>query len=268
MKIVYLILLAYILNASSIEFTQEEKSFIQNHPTIKVGIDIRVHTIDAIDISGNHVGVSEDYLQIISKKSGIKFDLVTSENFKMTLKSLEEKKIDMISSIFNIGEVSKKLIFTDPYISVQFYTYSRGDERTILNLNQLSGSKVCVLKGFMVEDWLKRNYPSIRVVGVNTIYDGLEQVYRNRASVFINDFTSTNYVLDAMFLPNMKLNAPIAQLSNVPVSMAIRPDYKLLQTIVNKINANLSEEEIKNIKEKWFNKSKISMLNFSKSEGY
>ncbi len=266
MKIIFIIFIIFVLNASSVNFSEEEKKFIKNHPIINIGIDAKWYTLDAIDNNGEHVGISSDYLKIISKESGLEFNLVAYDNFISTIQSLEEKKIDMISSIFKTKDRANHMIFTNPYISVPFYIYTKSTAPIIANLNSMNKNKVCVLKGYMIEDWLKQNYPSINVIEVYSIVDGLERVFRGEVSAFINDYPSTDYMLNNIFLPNIKLNAPVVQLSNVPIVMAIKPEYEILQSIINKINSNLSENDVEMLREKWFSNSKISMLNFSKKE--
>ncbi|MBL0708177.1 MAG: transporter substrate-binding domain-containing protein [Sulfurimonas sp.] len=266
MKIIFMVFVALILNASSIEFNNDEKNFIKNHPVIKVGIDLKFHTIDAIDWDGNHIGISSDYLKIITKESGLKFDLIALDSFDITLQKIKNKKIDMIAAIYKTEYKSKHLVYSDPYVSVPFYIYTKEETPTIKNLDNLDGSKICVLKGFMTALWLEKNYPNIRAVEALTIYDALEKVSRGEAVAFINDYASTSYSLKRVFLPNMKLNAPVIELNNVPIAMGVRPDYTILRDIINKINTNLSEKNVEKLRAKWFSNGKISMLNFSKKE--
>ena len=265
MKILAL-LITFFISSYAIELSEDEKQFIENHPEIKVGIDLKWQTLDAIDKNGNHIGIASDYLKIISRESGIKFKLVALDSFDDILKGIEDKKIDMISAFVQTASRDKYLIFSDPYISIPFDIFTRDDDPKYFNMEDLNGKKVVALKGFMINEWIKENYPAIRVVDAYTIYDGLEKVYRNEASAFISDYPSTAYVLENTFLPNMILNAPITELANVQIRMGIRKDYVILKEIINKTNASLSEEDVEHLREKWLSNSKISMLNFSSKE--
>ncbi len=260
------ILIALFISVYAIELSKDEKLFIQNHPEIKVGIDIKWQTIDAIDKNGNHVGIASDYLKIISRESGIMFKFIALDSFDNVLKSIQDKKIDMISGIVQTPSRDKYLKFSDPYISIPYDIFTRDDDPKYFNMKDLNGKKVVALKGFMINDWIKENYPAIRVVDSYTIYGGLEKVYRSEASAFINDYPSTAYVLENTFLPNMIVNAPITKLAHVQIRMGIRNDYAVLQKIINKINASLSEEDVERLRQKWLSNSRISMLNFSSKE--
>lgn len=265
MKIVTLFLFLFV-TLYAVELSDDEKLFIQNHPEIRVGIDLKWHTIDAIDNDGNNIGISADYLKIISKESGIQFELIELDSLDDIPKALKDKKIDMISSLAKTQEGSKYLLYTTPYISLSYYSFSREDEPRYFKMNELSGKKVTVLKGFMISDWIKENYPAIRVVEALTIYDGLRKVYKNEAAAFINDYSSTHHVLQNSFLPNIAVNAPITKLSNVQIQMGIRNDYPALQSIIDKISTSLSEENVEKLRQKWLSNSKVSMLNFSNDE--
>eukprot|EP01022_Parablepharisma_sp_SALTPOND_P020490 TRINITY_DN3745_c0_g3_i1.p1 TRINITY_DN3745_c0_g3~~TRINITY_DN3745_c0_g3_i1.p1 ORF type:complete len:581 (-),score=8.70 TRINITY_DN3745_c0_g3_i1:360-1994(-) len=158
------------------------------------------------------------------------------------------------------------MLFTEPYLSLPFYIFSRDDDPHYSSLDSLVGSRVAAPRGYMIVEWLRRNYPGMHVVPSYSIYDGLEMVYRNEVSAFINDYPSTTYVLENSFLPDMGVNAPVSQLSHVQLHMGVRDDMPLLRDIINKINSNLPEKDVEEIRAKWFSKSRLSMLNFSKKE--
>jgi polar amino acid transport system substrate-binding protein len=74
MKKVYLLFLITLsLFSKDINFTNEELNFIKNSPKIKVAL---MSTFAPIEYTKNNysVGVSIDMLDLISKKSGLKFE--------------------------------------------------------------------------------------------------------------------------------------------------------------------------------------------------
>lgn len=259
-------LLVMTLSAAKVVFTPEQQHFIETHPVLNVGIDLAWSGFDAVDITGEHTGISEDYLKLISKVTGMTLRYKTTTNPNELLELIQKKEIDLLPAVFYTEQRAQYMLYTEPYISIPFYIFSRDDDPHYGTLEKLNGHKVAVPRGYMIEPWLKKHYPGIHAVEAYSIYDGLETVYKNEASAFINDYPSTQYVLDRSFLPDMGVNAPVAQLSHVPVYMAVRDDMGTLRDIINEVNAQMSEQDVELIRKRWFSKSKIVMLNFSKKE--
>jgi ABC-type amino acid transport substrate-binding protein len=59
----------------SIYFTKIEKEWLKEHPEVRIGIDKAFAPFEYITQNNEYTGVSADYLDLISKKLGIKFAL-------------------------------------------------------------------------------------------------------------------------------------------------------------------------------------------------
>jgi ABC-type amino acid transport substrate-binding protein len=264
--LLFLVFICSLLFSDTITFSEEEKAFIESKKTLKVGIDTTWFGFDAIDMNGEHTGISSDYVKLISEFTGLKIEYVALSDARKLVALLDKKEIDLLPALFYTQKRDTSILFTEPYLSLPFYIFSRDDDPHYSSLDSLVGSRVAAPRGYMIVEWLRRNYPGMHVVPSYSIYDGLEMVYRNEVSAFINDYPSTTYVLENSFLPDMGVNAPVSQLSHVQLHMGVRDDMPLLRDIINKINSNLPEKDVEEIRAKWFSKSRLSMLNFSKKE--
>ena len=54
-----------------LSFTEEEKAFIAEHPVIRSGIDPNLVPFEFIDKDGEYKGITKDYVEIISEKTGL-----------------------------------------------------------------------------------------------------------------------------------------------------------------------------------------------------
>ena len=88
----YLIILFFVtsLTASEPQFTEDEIAWIKNKPIVKLGADYKWPPFDFVDNRGQHTGLSSEYLKLISKKSGLKFD-VESGVWSDVLKNAREE---------------------------------------------------------------------------------------------------------------------------------------------------------------------------------
>jgi two-component system sensor histidine kinase/response regulator len=81
-------------------FTEEEKQWINDHPVIKVGIDKNQKPIEFMH-DKNPQGIGWDYLSYISKISGLTFKSVVQDDIKVSMQSLKDNKVDLVSAIFS-----------------------------------------------------------------------------------------------------------------------------------------------------------------------
>lgn len=86
-------------------FTPAEKQWIQEHPVVRYAID-SYWPLEYIE-NGEHKGLTRDYLQQISRISGLQFELVPTKNWSETLALIDAGKIDLTTA------VSKALIDKD-----------------------------------------------------------------------------------------------------------------------------------------------------------
>jgi len=72
-------------------FTKEELTWIKNNPKIKVGVDANWPPFDYIDITGQHQGVSSEYLNLITKYTGLRFDIYSDAWINVLDKILKKR---------------------------------------------------------------------------------------------------------------------------------------------------------------------------------
>ena len=58
----------------ALNLTAEERAWIQSHHPVKVGAINDWPPFDTVDEQGNYAGVTRDYLDLIARKTGLKFE--------------------------------------------------------------------------------------------------------------------------------------------------------------------------------------------------
>ena len=59
--------------AQILELSEAEQAWIQEHPLIKVGGELDWGPFDFVNEQGQYAGIANDYLQLISDKTGLEF---------------------------------------------------------------------------------------------------------------------------------------------------------------------------------------------------
>ena len=101
--------------------TTEEKEFIKNNPLINVGAETDWPPFDYVE-NGKYTGIAKDYLEIIEKKTGLKFNYVYGYKWNDLLQMAFNKEIDLLPILSKTPNREKNLIFTsNSYITIKDY---------------------------------------------------------------------------------------------------------------------------------------------------
>ena len=141
----FIILLSLIssLISSELKLTEDEIQWIQENPVVKLGADNNWKPFDFADSSGNHTGLSSEYLKLISKKTGLKFDIY-ADVWSDVIEDTKAKKYDGLTCAVGTDERKKYLKFTTPYLNVPAVIITRNDNSEINSLDDLNGKSVAI----------------------------------------------------------------------------------------------------------------------------
>ncbi|MBU4540736.1 MAG: transporter substrate-binding domain-containing protein, partial [Firmicutes bacterium] len=59
-----------------IDWTAEELAFMEAHPVIRLGVDPKFVPFEFFDDNGTYQGITSDYLEIISEKTGLEMEVI------------------------------------------------------------------------------------------------------------------------------------------------------------------------------------------------
>ena len=139
-------------------FTEEETTWLKEHPVIILGSDYRWPPFDFADSEGEHSGLSSDIVKLIEQKTGLKID-VESGIWSEVMESMRKGELDGLACAVATDERKEYLSFSPPYFSTPTGIISRKETRDIKNIENLSGKTVSINKGSYVHEWLENRYP-------------------------------------------------------------------------------------------------------------
>ena len=146
-----------------------ERAWLKEHPVIRVGIDANWAPMEFVDADGLTQGIAIDYLRQFENMLGIRFDILADRPWHDYLDMAANGTLDMLSGIVKTPQRDKLLAFTNPYIEMPVSNLTRHDITYITGLHELEGRKVAVVRGYGLEEWLARDYPSIEVVPAESL---------------------------------------------------------------------------------------------------
>ncbi len=256
------------LNANNtptkINFTKEEKEWIKNNPVVTLGADYKWEPFEFVDENGNHSGIVSDYLNLIGKRSGLKF-VIKSGVWSDIMQQMREGKLDGLSCAVKTKEREKFLNFTTTYTSLPMVYVTHRDAATINSIEDLKDKVVALTRDSFRHDWFKLHHPDIKLYLAKSNNEALKAVALNKADVYIGNISTTTYIIQNDMLSNLIIQGLFKELEAKP-STAIAKDKPLLFSIIQKTINSITREEHYNIRKKWVANFQYDLIALSDSE--
>lgn len=230
-------------------WTPEEQAFIAAHPSIRLGVDPKFVPFEFFDTDGTYKGIAADYIELISRKTGIRMavtpDLTWTEAYEMAV----EGDLDVLPCISKTPERERYFLFSDSYYSFIRVIVTRDSAKGIESFDDLGGQTVAVQANSSHHSFLKGS-PNIGLSLYPTVEEALTAVVNGKETAFVGNYATSLYLIKTHGLTNLRY---VRLDSGEPQNLhfAVRKDWPELVGILNKSLAAITEEERIAINNKW-----------------
>jgi ABC-type amino acid transport substrate-binding protein/serine phosphatase RsbU (regulator of sigma subunit) len=233
--------------ASKINFTEKERQWLSDHPVMTYS-EVDWQPMSIIE-KNKMVGVMGDYLDIISKATGIRFEFVEANSWPDVLKKFDEKEIDIIPGIGNSNREKKLGLISKPYSKYPLSIIGKDSMSFVNGPEDLSGMTLAIPKYFTSSNYIKENFPELHVRDTTSIKEALSLVSAGKADVFIGHKLVSIYNMEAQYFDNLKIIG-LTDFEFVHSILVQRSDPELL-SIINKVIDQISLKTKKRIYNDW-----------------
>ena len=249
------------------QFTQKEREWIYHNRVVKVGGGPDWAPFDFVTSDGEYSGISNDYLKLISKKTGLKFDVVI-DKWSNNLKKIKSGEIDLLHAVYYTDGRTKFLDYTRPYFEMLDYFFIR-DDLGVKTMKELDGKRVAIPYGYAHNELLKKEFPNIKIINYDTFSECIDAVLEKKADILFDTYVSLTYILNKEGISSIIPFKSYRGHSTIKLHMATAKDEPLLRSIIEKALSQVSYEEKKEIHNRWIGlKRQVenSTIVFSKEE--
>lgn len=226
-----------------LSLTGEEKSWLEEHPVLRVAVDQDWAPVEYRDDQGEYHGISIDYLTKLGEMLGVRFEIARGFSWQESVDGVKKKKIDLFTSVSKTPERERFALFTDPYISMPINIFTRNDVSYIGDLDSLAGKRVAAVKGYAIHEWLESNHPGIELVSTESITEGLRVLADGEVFAYVGNVVTTSYYIGQEHLQQIRVAGETPYAYNQ--SMAVRDDWPILKSILQKaLNGMLQSEHV------------------------
>lgn len=235
--------------AALFTITEQEQKWLARHPRIRLGIDPNSPPFESLDPDGRYQGLTADYIRIIEERLGIRFVYSKELSWSETLNAMENRQLDMIAAIAETPQRQKSMTFTQPYLSFPLVVITNEQVDFVEDMKALNGWPVAVVRDYAEHELLRENYPAIDLYPEDTMAQALNLVVAGKAYAYVGNLASANYAIKKEGITNLKVSGTTPH--GLKVSMAVRNDWPLFATLVDKAIASISDKERDTIYQKW-----------------
>jgi len=200
-------------------------------------------------IDGKLAGISVDYWKLISQKAGIKYEFDVKPTWIDVLNSIKNRTSDIALGAGITEERKKYAVFTKPYVTFPLVIATRNDVGFIPDVSFLQNRKIAVGKGYTAEALLKKHYPDLKIISLNSIEEALDMVKKGEVYAAIDILPVIAYKINKYQYNNLKISGQLDL--KFPVRFMISKDNKELVDKINSAIDKLSIKEKEEIYEKW-----------------
>lgn len=260
-KIILPILIIFIfinitIYSKEIGFTIEEQKWLDDNPEITIAINNDWPPMDFVDSFGNSQGIGVDFIKAINERLEGRLKIMPG-SWADIYEQVKNKQLDALMDITPKKEREPHFNFTKPYVNIPHVIIAREDDNYYNSILELNGKTIAVESGFYIKTVLAEKYPEIQVREYASTSDALDAVAKGEADAYAGNRAVASYIIKTELLNNLQIQGKLTITSSIN-SIGVRKDWPILATILDKILASLSQEEIDSIYYKWGGRSKSS----------
>ena len=242
-------LVASFASAQELKLTDEEKAFLERHRVIRVGVDPSFVPFEFIDTDGGYKGIAADYVRIIERKLGIRFEVAKGLTWPEAYSKALAGELDVLPAISQTPERERYFLFSSPYYNFKRVIVTRTSQTGINDIEDLYGKTVAVQRNSSHHSYLI-GHPAINLSLYDSVETALTSVANGTETAFLGNLATTHFLIKSTGLTNLKFVAFEAE-KQLSLHFAVRKDWPELVSVLDKTLASITQEERLAINAKW-----------------
>jgi len=231
----------------TIPFSAAERAWLAEHKTIRFTGDPDWLPQEAFTSTGQYIGIVADILDLLEARLGILFERVPVKTWNEAVRMAEAAEVDVLAE--TTSSERDTMTFTRPYLGFPVVIIAKQGGQPISNPGELKGKRVAVVKDYGYVIPLRRQFPDLDYVVVETVRDGLMRLSAGEVEAFISAVPTASHLMSELGLTNLKVVGSTGL--SIDLGFGVRKDMPILVSILDKALAGITEEEKLKIRQKW-----------------
>ena len=234
--------------AHSLFLTTKEKEYLKNKKELTVCVRDNWLPYEGIK-NGKFIGISADYLKMITHQLGVSLKVKTSKNDLEVMKLFKNKECDL--KPVAIYRSKKKIPYkaTDFYIKDNMALITNIEQPFIGDLSKYMDKKFVILQQhYGLTTRTKKLFPNIKLIQVKSMEEALKKVAKKEAIGFIDKSLSSIYYIQKYHPSQFKI---MNQFEDLNMGLGVIEEDKVLFNIMQKALNSIDEAQRIKTRNKW-----------------
>ena len=237
--------------SQKLTLTPEEVAWVQQNPVIRYIPDPNWAPLEFVDTeSSKHMGLSSDYMGLLSQKIGVRFEPVFVESWSEWREKLDGTEADALSLAHQTELEREFFDFSTPYLRYPVVIVTRVREDFVPDIASLMGRSIVLVKNHAVSQKIAGDYPGLNLIYADTVEEAVELISDGRAFALISVLPVVSYHVNKGGHVDLKIAGNTDY--EHALSVALRKGWDpVAMNIINKAIASISDQEREKIYNKW-----------------
>ncbi len=239
----------YDASANKVSFTNDEIAYLSQKKLIRMCIDPAWMPFEHINEEGVHEGIAADFFELMKQNANINILLVPTKSWAQSMEFAKQRKCDLFSLAMKTPDRLSYMNFTTPYLVVPTVIATSVNDPYIDDIRNYKDKTFAMGKGYAFTELFKKLYPEIHLVETPTNAEGIRLLQNGDVYGVIDTMATIGYQIRQQKITDIKISGRMP--FDLELAVAARNDEPLLRDIFQKMADSISEDQKKEMMNKW-----------------
>ncbi|UTF51840.1 diguanylate cyclase [Desulfomicrobium sp. ZS1] len=246
----------------ALDLSPEEEDYLRVLKPLSVCVDPDWEPFERITRDGKYIGIAADLLRLVGERAGVTFLITPTRDWEESVALSKAGRCDILAFLNMTPQREEWLIFTEPYFIDTNVIVTRAEHDYVANLAAISNETMALPKGTSIEERVRRDYPNVHLVLVDSEAEAFRLVENRKADMTLRSLTMAAHTIKKEGWFNLKIAGQITAYANA-MRIGMTKDKPVLRNILNKAVATLTPQEVNEIVNRHVSISITSSIDYS-----
>lgn len=229
-----------------------EAAWVAAHPVIRVTSDATLPPLEYMR-EGQLRGLSQDYLELISERTGLRFEFVQAASWGAAQEAVRSRQADMLLNAMEERMepgTRTSVLLGPPYLTAYSVVFTRPDSPAVWDMRGLAGRRVAARAAGDYARVLQERYPELVVVPTTSPEASMRAVLDGTADAAMGTSATFQPYVARRHLDELNISRPPVDLV-MQARFAVRSDWPQLEAILAKAMASISTQQESQVRQRW-----------------
>ena len=247
--------------------TTEERAYLDSLGVLQVSNEMDWPPVDYA-VAGEPRGYSVDLIRLLAKKLAVPIEFINGYTWEELIAKYQAGQLDILQPLTITPENQARGLISRPILDFPQSLALRTDAPPVTEMRDLEGKTLAIPSGWSIIERLRKSYPKIDILIVDSNRDALQAVIENRAFAAMDTevilrFTARQYFMEEQL--RIESVAFLAEAMPSELALLFSHDQTMLQQLFNRALDDLLPQTQEMLYQKWFSPDSADMIRQSLS---